>query len=346
VTKDTSGDDDSSVDPAETGVEAVIRAFHQPDEPETASFASELIIESMMASAIDPGEKPEPSPVTDAEPVLRDQLTENTGRHPMDSGGIYGRSWSENRENPPWERPAWDVSRDYVAHNVYDYMVHRLERDDLCVALETALYAFGRSGDRDRESWLRSMEDFAKATVEGQHYLTELLDIGVPREAAEMVIGYAANVPDNKPHMAHNTYNLEDHTLSQDIQFVTLGGPYAEYVLVQIHGGSDIRGGYTAPRVYRTRETILPHELHYRCTECDWSGEESCLWDSDELLYQRTVDHRELEEETRARAPDEARVDDVSIRTVEAADHAENADHTDGAVFHVGDGCGGYVRFH
>jgi len=320
VTQEPSGDDDSRTDAVDSFVRGLV------------DFLS------------DPGEKAVPHPSTDEIAVIRNQLVENTGAHLLDSGSHYGRAWEENRDNPPWERPSWDVSNDYVTHNVYDLMERRLDRDEMAVALETALYAFGHSGDRSRESWLRTMEDFAEATVEGQHYLNDLLDIGVPREAAEMVLGFSHECSDQPP-MTGNTYNGECHTLSQCLQFTTFGGPYAEYVVVQVHGGCDIRGGYTAPRVYRQTDPVHPGELHFRCSVCDWSEAESCLYRSDELLYQRTVDRRALEEELRDHADDEVRPSVLADYAAEAADDAEGDDSVDGGVFHVGGGCGGRVTF-
>lgn len=343
MTQDNS-DDDSSTVPAETGVEAVIRAFHQPDPPETASFASEVIVQSMLAGAIDPGDRVEPSPVVELEPVLRDQLTENTGRHPMDSGRHYGRSWEQNQDNPPWEQPEWDVSMDYVAHNVYHYMRRSLGRDRVAVALEEALYAFGNRPDRERESWLQSMEDFAEASANGRHYVGDLVDLGLHRESAEVVVGHAHECSD-KPPLTHNTYNSEYHTLSQCLQFVTLGGPYSEYVAVQVHGGADIRGGYTAPRVYRQDSPIHTSELQFECTDCDWRESESCLYDSDEILYQRTVDQPALERELVERLPDDATDDEIISRATEVTDDATDDESVDGGVFHLGGGCGGRVTF-
>lgn len=59
---------------------------------------------------------------------------------------------------------------------------------------------------------------------------------------------------DTRKPLTVNTYN-EENALSQDIQFTMFGldaggsmsGPF---VLLQIHGGADARGGYTLPRVF------------------------------------------------------------------------------------------------
>ena len=46
-----------------------------------------------------------------------------------------------------------------------------------------------------------------------------------------------------------NTYNGED-LLSQVIQFTLFRIDFTDYVALQIHGGCDVRGGYTAPRIF------------------------------------------------------------------------------------------------
>lgn len=51
--------------------------------------------------------------------------------------------------------------------------------------------------------------------------------------------------------MTTDAYNSED-LLSQTLQFTQFSAyPGGDYVLLQIHGGADVRGGYTAPRVFR-----------------------------------------------------------------------------------------------
>ena len=48
-----------------------------------------------------------------------------------------------------------------------------------------------------------------------------------------------------------NTYNGED-LLSQTIQYIYFSNHSNTYVILQIHGGCDVRGGYTAPKVFHT----------------------------------------------------------------------------------------------
>lgn len=53
--------------------------------------------------------------------------------------------------------------------------------------------------------------------------------------------------------MTINTYNGED-LLSQTLQYVYFRCDGTDYVALQIHGGADVRGGYTEPVVFETSD--------------------------------------------------------------------------------------------
>lgn len=283
----------------------------------------------------EPGESPLPMASTDAEEVIKAQLTENTGTHFLDSGFDNGRHWQQNEESPPWEDPEWDVGNGYVTHNLYHFMDRSFARDRTCVALESALYAFGHTDDRKRDAWLTCMEGFAESILSGE--LTEAIltdDLSLPADFVGDVLAVQAELQpsghrqrdrgSNDPFTV-NTYNGECHGLSQVLQGTNLGGPYAEYVLLQVHQGADVRGGYTGPRVYEASNGWIPHELSFRCEQCDWSDAESVLYGDDDLLYQPTIDPFELEE--KGWLPE----DDEDHPALEAAHSTESIG---GAVFH------------
>jgi len=286
-----------------------------------------------------PGERPIPMASDDAVDVIRSQLTENTGKHFLDSGGAYGRHWQENQEDPPWERPAWDVGDRYVTHNVYHWMERSFGRDRTAVALEAALYVFGHTEDQKRESWLRTAENFREGMFDGVWTETDLREWGLPDPFIGPVLSVQNGIVDTQHGFTFNTYNQEMHGLSQVLQGVVFGGPYAEYGFIQVHQGADVRGGYTAPRAYTSEMGgWTPHELEFRCQHCDWVDYESCLYGSDQLLYQRSIDPFELEEGGHIPEGDEEHP---------ALNAAYDADHVDGAVFHLCDeDTIGYCEFH
>jgi len=170
---------------------------------------------------------------------LKEMLTENTGQHMLDSGGVqnpdgtfkwgYGRNWQRNQGRDFDAEPAATVEFHVrgedvdimVTLSVYHWLCERLEYDpkmdelyrDWCEA-------------KDEPLWLHSAEEFVKVR-EGR---------GIYGEGDPAVV---------------NTYNGED-LLSQTIQFVYWTeqdefGCYEPHILLQIHGGCDVRGGYTDP---------------------------------------------------------------------------------------------------
>lgn len=208
----------------------------------------------------------------DVDTVVKSMLTENTGRHMLDSGDHYGRHHEENQENPPWEKPRTLVERDYVTRNVYHHLTDTLERNGACTRLERALYGFGEVSN---ESWLTDMEEFA------QQWGDETYLGGVERN--------------DVPVQSFNTYNHEFGSLTQDIQVVGFSWDQYDYVIVQVHGGCDIRGGYTKPRVFRGNwRNVITHEFSFYCDECRWSQLESSL-DYDILQDMTRPEENELE---------------------------------------------------
>lgn len=304
----------------------------------------------------DPGEKPMPMASTDAEEAIKAQLTENTGTHFLDSGKFLGRHWEENQENPPWEKAAWNVNRDYVTHSVYHFMDRALGRDRTCVALEAALYAFGRTDDWKRDGWLTCMEAFAEGMRDDHFVAADFREWGVPEGFVSDVLAVQAEMQpsrsrtygtgtEKKPIFSVNTYNHSVHPLTQVLQGTNFGGPYAEYAMIQTHQGGDVRGGYAGPRVYSPTGGWPPGELWYNCDRCGCNEAESTLHDSDEFLYQRSIDPEALLDAVQERTDDNLSGEEIQSAVDAAIEDAHDADHIDGAVFHAADGCAGHVRF-
>lgn len=290
-------------------------------------MSHDALIRGMVEAFSESGEKAVPMATEDASEVLKAQLTENTGRHLLDSGGAYGRHWEDNQDNPPWDDPRWNVYDSFVTQNVYHYLNEKVTRSASCVHLEIALYAFGYSDEYARTAWLRTEEAFAQTLLDGEvGEITKHADL--PGEVIDTLEAVSAEVGSSDGPTTFNSYNSEFEELSQVIQTVNLGGPYAEYALVQIHQGADVRGGYTAPRVYTVEyDTLWTGELSFYCESCRWSNAESCCWDDDNLLFQSTIDPSELVEE--GWLPD-----DEQDEPHPALDAAYSNDGIDGAIFH------------
>lgn len=174
---------------------------------------------------------------TEAQYLIFDLLTENTGQHMLDSGGAYGRNWERNQGKTIQDfdaEPAATLEisiRDWNGETVVDVeptasLFHRLggvlEIDDLCRefnAMEVGNWNSDIYGvDSEGEIWLEDR----LFKLEGD---------------------------------AWNSYNWQNN-LSQVIQGQNLERDGEQYVLIQVHGGCDVRGGYTDAKLFKI---------------CDWS---------------------------------------------------------------------------
>lgn len=152
--------------------------------------------------------------------VLAEMLVENTGASLLDSGGAYGRHHERNhgKSEADFEaQPQVYADKYGTTLSVYHYLARRLEYSpDLQAEFETFI-----TSSPDNEGWLALAERFAE--TKDEFYQS-----------------------------AWNTYN-GDCYLSQTVQGVTFRDDKRgeTYALIQIHGGCDVRGGYTKPRVFR-----------------------------------------------------------------------------------------------
>ena len=170
---------------------------------------------------------------------VRDLLTENTGSHFLDSGGAYRRHHEKNQGRDFKAEPHASLSFGDgfigVTLSTYHWLCENL--CEPCVEQQKLYDAWSEA--RADTCHLEDMEAWPKvwAAMMGSR-LTE------------------------KP-VIENTYNSE-HLIDQTLQYVSFAIEWPEhepdghegtYVLLQVHGGCDVRGGYTAPRIFRLAES-------------------------------------------------------------------------------------------
>jgi hypothetical protein len=168
--------------------------------------------------------------------LIFDMLTENTGRHPLDSGGAYGRAWERNQartiedfESEPEEKYTYRKSGNYLERTVSVFhFLSQLDMDELCEEFNAMPC---RDWDADDEVYgvSKAQWDWLKANH-------------------EVKVGYT-----------FNTYN-GDSDLSQILQGSWVEIDDEVYLLLQIHGGCDARGGYTNAKLFTTPEEHMIHE--------------------------------------------------------------------------------------
>jgi len=260
-------------------------------------------------------EKPVPEKeLSVTERILVSMLTENTGCHILDSGGAYGRSWQRNQGRAFWNEETTSISfraSHYkgettadisVTHNLFHWLRERL---DYAPVMDRYFRLFCAKEENSDKGWLELMEDFVKRLSE----VTQCECTGIYGEGEPMVI---------------NTYNGED-LLSQTIQYMYFSHDMGDFVILQIHGGCDVRGGYTRPRVF----------------EC--TGRSECAM-FDNAQASISPDWQEVQAKEKAQAeywknnPPLPGVPDVIPPTVESRDIYWSTD--DGCHFYFQGSCG------
>lgn len=183
--------------------------------------------------------------------IIAGMLTENTGRHMLDSGGSSGRAWQRNAGMTVADfeaRPAVYFDADYNA----------LELDLFHFLTERLIYVPTLTAD-----W--AAFDAARPDSTWGDTLDEWLDgLGVPEEGGDFY---------SDGRWGFNSYNFDGDLLNGTIQGVKFGYDGNEYLALQVHGGADVRGGYTAYKIFTgdVESLILDSTsatLH--CGECDF----------------------------------------------------------------------------
>lgn len=182
---------------------------------------------------------PIPKNFTLTERTLVKMFRENTGASILDSGGAYGRGWQRALKRDFSKRvPATYTARTYECTYGKDSGKTCL---DLCIDIDLFTYLASRL-EYDR-AMTRQFEKFASLPANESKYDLELME-EFPKWISDKRDECVNNV------WCENTCNL-DNMLSGVIQFVHFDMAGDEYVLLQIHGGCDYRGGYSHPKVFR-----------------------------------------------------------------------------------------------
>lgn len=200
--------------------------------------------------------------------TIAQMLTENTGTHFLDSGGSNGRAWQQNAGKVVADFQAqpsataeiyvreWQgklVAEVLPCVNIFHLLTGgALELDDLCHEFNAMPV----------ENW---DGDYNGVSLEGAEWL-EARGFAMCKESRG----------------GWNTYNWNAaHSQVMQGNELTLEGEYGEekYLLLQIHGGADVRGGYTDARLFK----LADHAEFYNvvsedCGFSDERGEISISW--------------------------------------------------------------------
>ena len=171
--------------------------------------------------------------------LVYNMLIENTGTHFLDSGGANGRMWQRNEskclqdfedEQPETYEYCSKYNEIYRSVSVYHFLTNDLQINDICFEFNNL-----NTAPKDWEADTNTNVYIYGVSLAAWDYLTEFNDVEVSR--------------------SWNTYNGESD-LSQILQGANLTINDEEYVLIQIHGGADARGGYTDAKLFKCGEYL------------------------------------------------------------------------------------------
>jgi hypothetical protein len=195
------------------------------------------------------------------EEIIAGMLTEEVATHFLDSGGTpqrddngkyigsidgYGRAFEINQGRDFASEDSSVVTFSNcngkvgvsIEHNLYHWLVSRLE---IAENLDAIFHgAFRQSADADK-SWQELMIEFPSWVAENVGY-EEIAVLDNPEKNMLCAL--------NDAPLVVNSYNCGS-VLSQTIVYVYFCWNNEVYIILQIHGGCDVRGGYTIPRVFK-----------------------------------------------------------------------------------------------
>ena len=172
---------------------------------------------------------------TDTQKLVYAMLTENTGRHMLDSGGAYGRHWERNQaktiedfdneqeqtiEKSEWTDKNGETYTEYVRTVSVFHFLSELELDYVCNKFNEL--------NTDCKDW---DGDFGWGVSQKGNDFLDLVGMEIKQE--------------------FNTCN-GDSDLSQVLRGAWLEDADGDtYLLLQIHGGCDVRSGYTDAKLFK-----------------------------------------------------------------------------------------------
>ncbi|MEM4058429.1 MAG: hypothetical protein QXZ12_06880 [Thermoplasmata archaeon] len=187
-----------------------------------------------------------PDDYTAIERAIAEMMTESTGVHILDSGGEDNRSWQRNRKIKDFRTlpiltvDLHDDGTPIFELDIFHYLTSMLEINDETNKLNADFNNF--ISDHDC-SWLSCIDEYGDKLMEKQWHVFPIF----------------------------NTYNYEN-ILSQVLQGMTFYKDYHEddpFIILQIHNGADVRGGYTKPRIFKIKDveefTMAQNNVYANC---------------------------------------------------------------------------------
>lgn len=190
---------------------------------------------------------------------LAEMFTENTGTHMLDSGGSTGRHWQRNAGKTAAEfLAAPEGGKDYLSISTF-HLCNKFLKYSNSAMIMTAQF----------REWVEMNAGYSNSAYSAQEFLGETFDIP-EKEARDF-----------------NTYNWEN-LLDQTLQGVEFELHGQKWVGLSVHGGADVRGGYSDLVFFEACECWLyqSDSVSLCCGDCGLSitkrGPDVDGWDSED----------------------------------------------------------------
>lgn len=218
--------------------------------------------------------------------VIDSMLKENTGRNLVDSGGYGGRHWQRNQSKNFESEPHATVDFRHgfvnVSKSLYHYMNDHFEYDHIATHAYNVMVRWIDSNcKRNKIKYMTHYEMEPMFPSFLAYYLynkqtgnkldikpnfsKKIFDVDLPED-------YEATGLYGTEHCdAGYTYNDEINNLSQDFQYYCFTIDDVDYIVIQVHGGTDARWGFTEPKVFRikTDEYSFLRDIYDSVISCE-----------------------------------------------------------------------------
>tara|TARA_R110002020_G_scaffold522_1_gene2596 strand:+ start:1091 stop:1780 length:690 start_codon:yes stop_codon:yes gene_type:complete len=181
-------------------------------------------------------------------------LKENTGTHFLDSGGAYGRHFEKNQEKS---------LQDFINEEEQTFEVGFNKDGNADEVLRNVSVFHFLAGSGSNLEINKICKEFNKLNALTED-LADCEAYGVRFTAWE----YLESELDTTINRTWNTCNY-DCDLSQTLQGASLTINDEDYILIQIHGGCDVRGGYTDAMLFKCEEGIINEYLFEYMDNCE-----------------------------------------------------------------------------
>jgi len=216
---------------------------------------------------------------------LVEMLGQSTGSTLCDSGGAYGRRWERNqkflKEGGKFEAlPKVSVDIDGEPDSI------KPEKDTFGVSVAIELYHFlylCLDYDKDYEKFNKAMVRFQTKDGFGFDAFERFIETKTGNKHLRNLFNASSNLEVNLFEDPVNTYNGED-ALTQTLWYRRIRLDGTEHVLISIHQGCDVRGGYTDPVLFplsADERLYNNNQVRMQCACEEWdSYNAGYSWDS------------------------------------------------------------------